>query len=99
MRTREPITKVTGEIGQTVTQGRHGKSITVATYVMNPAEDVVLFGDELANGMWVLADDCGARPPYGPTEDERLRSQRFRRATPLRPHGEPLTFVRAWHAA
>ena len=51
MRTREPILLLTGETGEKVAQGRHGKSATVATYLMNPAEDVILFGDELANGM------------------------------------------------
>jgi hypothetical protein len=96
MRTREPIVMATGEMREKVVQGRHGKTTTVAAYVMNPAEDVILFGDELANGMWVLADDCGARPPYGVTEDERLHSQRFRRVTRLRREGELVTFVGEW---
>jgi hypothetical protein len=86
----------TGEMSEKVVQGRHGKTTTVAAYVMNPAEDVILFGDELANGMWVLADDCGARPPYGVSEDERLHSQRFRRVTRLRREGELVTFVGEW---
>jgi hypothetical protein len=96
MRTREPIVMATGEMSEKVIQGRHGKTTTVAAYVMNPAEDVILFGDELANGMWVLADDCGARPPYGVSEDERLHSQRFRRVTRLRREGELVTFVGEW---
>lgn len=72
----------------------HGRS--VSAYVMSPAEDVILFGDELGNGMWVLADDCGARPPYGAAEEDRLRAQRFRRVTRLRREGDLVTFVGEW---
>jgi hypothetical protein len=68
----------------------------VTTYLMDPAEDVILFGDELADGMWVLADDCCSRPPYGGSEDERLHSQRFRRVTRLRREGDLVTFIGEW---
>jgi hypothetical protein len=57
---------------------------TVATYRMNPAEDAILFGDELTEGMWVLADDPSMRRPYGKSEDDQLRAQRFRKVTRLR---------------
>lgn len=56
----------------------------VATYRMNPAEDEIRFGDELEEGMWVLADAAEVRRPHGKSEDDRLRAQRFRRVTRLR---------------
>ncbi len=77
-------------------RGRGGVSTAVTTYVMNPAEDVIVFGDELADEMWVLADDCCCRPPYGGSEDERLHSQRFRRVTKLRREGDLVTFIGEW---
>jgi len=75
---------------------REGTSAPVAMYLMNPVEDVILFGDELADDMWVLADDCCSRPPYGNTDDEQLHSQRFRRVTKLRREGDLVTFVGEW---
>jgi hypothetical protein len=57
---------------------------TVSRYVMNPAEDEIRFGDELADGMWVLCADPVFRSPHGHTEDEQMRQQRFRRVTRLR---------------
>lgn len=56
----------------------------VTVYRMNPAEDTILFGDELRDGMWVLADTPAMRRPYGYDDDSRLRSQRFRCVTRLR---------------
>jgi hypothetical protein len=82
--------------GDRATRGHEGVGTAVTTYVMNPAEDVIVFGDELADGMWVLADDCCSRPPYGSTEDERLHSQRFRRVTRLRREGDLVTFIGEW---
>ncbi|HEY2575322.1 MAG TPA: hypothetical protein VGI74_03335 [Streptosporangiaceae bacterium] len=82
--------------GDQATRGRSGVSTAVTTYLMNPAEDVIVFGDELADEMWVLADDCCSRPPYGGTEDERLHSQRFRRVTRLRREGDLVTFIGEW---
>jgi hypothetical protein len=70
--------------------------MATTTYLMNPAEDLIVFGDELADEMWVLADDCCSRPPYGGTEDERLHSQRFRRVTKLRREGDLVTFIGEW---
>jgi len=97
VRSREAVlVATTGETGDKATRGRHGSSTTVVAYLMNPAEDVILFGDELTNGMWVLADGCDARPPYGGTKDEQLHSQRFRRVTRLRREGELVTFVGEW---
>lgn len=56
----------------------------VARYRMNPAEDRIVFGDELEEGMWVLTDDWSMRQPHGYDEDSKLRQQRFRKVTRLR---------------
>jgi hypothetical protein len=75
---------------------------TVAAYRMNPAEDTILFGDELENGMWVICDEPAMRRPYGKDEDGRLRRQRFRRVTRLRREPgsgsapEKVVFVAEW---
>ena len=73
---------------------------TIPVYRMNPAEDRIIFGDELADGMWVLCEDWILRTPHGDTEDERIRQQRFRRVTRLRrrpgSHGSIVAFVGAW---
>ena len=55
----------------------------VVTYLMNPAEDVILFGAQLAEGMWVMPEFPPSRARTS-TEDARLRGQRFRRVTRLR---------------
>ena len=89
-------TVVAAANGDRGTRGRGSESTAVTTYRMNPAEDVIVFGDELADEMWVLADDCCSRPPYGGTEDERLHSQRFRRVTKLRREGDLVTFIGEW---
>lgn len=74
----------------------------VARYLMDPAEDVILFGDELAEGMWVLPESPEARPGSEAPEDERLRGQRFCRVTRLRRKhggyqgGEGTVFVGEW---
>jgi hypothetical protein len=52
----------------------------VARYLMNPAEDVILFGDELAEGMQVLPEDASMRH----SSDDSLRAQRFMKVTRLR---------------
>ena len=54
-----------------------------ADYRMNPAEDTLLRGDQLAEGMWVLAELTGVRQPRGTSEDDLLRRQRFRRVSNL----------------
>lgn len=72
---------------------------TIAVYRMNPAEDVILFGDELREGMWVLPEDITMRRPNGGDEDSRIRRQRFRRVTRLRREpGNPglIIFVAEW---
>jgi len=56
----------------------------VATYLMNPAEDVICFGDELAEGMWVLPESASARRGKGGGEDALIRAERFRKVTRLR---------------
>lgn len=72
----------------------------VATYVMNPAEDVVLFGDELAEGMWVMQEDWVLRARAEMSEDQQLRMQRFMRVTRLRfapgPSSDLAVFVGEW---
>jgi hypothetical protein len=53
-----------------------------ALYVMNPATDRVIFGDQLAEGMWVMPEsECLRR---GRSEDAALRANRFCRVTALR---------------
>lgn len=56
----------------------------VTPYRMNPAEDDILFGDELREGMWVLTESARSRQPGGADGDSRIRAQRFRRVTRLR---------------
>lgn len=74
-------------------------SARIASYVMNPAEDVVMFGDDLAEGMWVLREDTSMRHDYG-TEEEQLRGQRFMRVTRLRftpgPASDLAVFIGEW---
>lgn len=75
---------------------------TVAAYRMNPAEDEIVFGDELAEGMWVLYEHPDARSSRSAPEEDRLRGERFRRVTRLRrkpPIGgapEQVTFIGEW---
>lgn len=73
---------------------------TVDVYRMNPAEDVIITGDQLEEGMWVIAADASMRRPYGGSEDDKIRAQRFRRVTRLRRHtmeGQPVvSFVGEW---
>jgi hypothetical protein len=56
----------------------------VAQYKMNPAEDVILFGDEITDGMWVLPEFAPMRHRGTDDEDAAIRAQRFRRVTRLR---------------
>jgi len=48
-----------------------------AAYLMNPATDTIVFGDELAVGMQVLPENRSIRHDDG-SEDSALRAQRFR---------------------
>jgi hypothetical protein len=72
---------------------------TITAYVMDPATDVLLFADELADGMQVMPE--GATPGLG-TEDEQLRAQRFRTVSRLRRQAadptcpELIVFVGEW---
>ena len=52
---------------------------TVDVYRMNPEADTIVFGDELAEGMWVIYES----PPA------RLRQQRTRRGAATRPAVPP----------
>ena len=76
-------------------------STAVARYTMNPAEDTVIFGDALADGMWVLPEDGPLRSLCAGTEEEQLRCQRFRKVTQLRrsppaAYGVILVFIGEW---
>ena len=71
-------------------------STQLARYLMDPAEDVVLYGDDLTEGMWVLREDWSLRNETSPREGERLRGQRFCRVTRLRRDGDLITFIGEW---
>ena len=68
---------------------------TVPVYRMNPAEDRIIFGDELEEGMWVLAEHPDHRIRSG-GEDEQIRAQRFRRVTRLRNTPGNTVFIGEW---
>jgi hypothetical protein len=75
----------------------------VASYLMNPTEDIILFGTDLADGMWVLPENRIGRPGIEAAEDAQLRGQRFRRVTRLQPVRPPrgdlpaqMTFIAEW---
>ena len=55
---------------------------------MNPAEDVLLYGDELCVGMWVL-------PPEILRGRDEDRSQQFRKITKLRDNVSAV-FIAQW---
>lgn len=67
-------------------------------YRMNPAEDRLIYGDELAEGMWVLPEDPQARCTESATEDEHLRMNRFCRVTRMRAanNGQTIVFIGEW---
>jgi hypothetical protein len=65
----------------------------VTPYVMNPAEDYLLFGDDIADGMWVLIEDESLRGGFESSEDQCIRGQRFARVTHLRREGEHIRFI------
>ena len=57
---------------------------TVDVYRMNPEADTIVFGDELAEGMWVIYESPPNRCARNAPEEVQLRGQRFRRVTRLR---------------
>ena len=71
----------------------------VAPYQMNPAEDYVIFGDELREGMWIMREDELMRT-VSANEDEQIRMNRFCRVTRLRiaykGHGPCALFIGEW---
>jgi hypothetical protein len=69
---------------------------TVRAYQMNPAEDYLVFGDELADGMWVVREDESLRADSDMSEDEQLRQQRFCRVTKIRRSGDLISFIGEW---
>lgn len=68
-------------------------STRIASYDMSPAEDVLLYGDEIAEGMLVLTEASFLRPGSEAGEDGALRGQRFCKVTKLRRHGDIITFI------
>ena len=69
---------------------------TELRYLMDPAEDTILYGDEITEGMWVLPEDPALRREHSHSEDERLRGQRFRRVTRLRRQPQHVSFIGEW---
>jgi hypothetical protein len=69
---------------------------TTVKYRMDPAEDEIRFGDELAEDMWVLAEDWLFRSPHGDSEEDKIRAQRFRRVTRIRRSNGIVQFVGEW---
>lgn len=68
----------------------------VAEYLMNPAEDMIVFGAQLADGMWVLPESALGRPGPEAGKDRQLRGQRFRKVTRLRREGSLTCFIGEW---
>jgi hypothetical protein len=75
----------------------------VTSYMMNPAEDEIRFGGEIAEGMWVLPESRDLRSYPSDPEDMKLRDERFRRVTRLTRQpdtgcqgGVRLTFIGEW---
>jgi hypothetical protein len=69
---------------------------TQAVYRMNPAEDEILFGNEIAEGMWVLLEYWPLRSPCGRGEEGELRRQRFRRVMRLTRSNGTVRFIGEW---
>jgi hypothetical protein len=66
-----------------------------AAYLMNPATDTIVFGDELAVGMQVLPENRSMRYDDG-SEDSALRAQRFRTIIRIRYAPAQVTFLGEW---
>jgi hypothetical protein len=64
------------------------------SYRMNPVEDTLVYGEDLKEGMWVLAESPRQRTPYHGTsvKDSMIRTQRFRQVSRLR--REPASAVK-----
>ena len=69
---------------------------TITAYKMNPAEDTILFGTELEEGMWVLCEFAPMRGPHGDSEEEQIRRQCFRQVTGLHYSGDQVVFIGRW---
>ena len=69
---------------------------TVTAYKMNPAEDEILFGADLEEGMWVLCEFPPLRSPHGEGEDDQIRRQCFRQVTGLQHSGDQIVFIGRW---
>jgi hypothetical protein len=61
-------------------------------YEMNPEEDIVLYGDELREGMLVLQE----YPVYRCSRDDTDRRQRFRRVLRPRTDDGQVCFIGEW---
>lgn len=64
-----------------------------AVYQMSPAEDYVIFGEELTEGMWVLKEASFLRSGSEAGEDGAIRGQRFCEVTRLRRRGDLTVFI------
>jgi hypothetical protein len=73
-------------------------STRIAAYKMNPAEDRILYGDEITEGMWVMFEDPHGRCSDEAPEDEQIRSNRFCRVTRMRTtnNGQTIVFIGEW---
>lgn len=71
---------------------------TITAYKMNPAEDEIRYGDELAEGMWVMYEDRRGRCSESAPEDEQIRMNRFCRVTRMRTvnDGQTIVFIGKW---
>ena len=65
-------------------------------YRMNPGEDEILFGHELADGMLVLSESWTMRSPHGYDEEDLRRKEVFRKVTRLRRPGHLIVFIGEW---
>lgn len=65
-------------------------------YRMNPAEDQVIEGSEITEGMLVLAESWVMRSPCAYGGDDASRQDLFRKVTKLRHKGELIVFLGEW---
>lgn len=65
-------------------------------YRMNPAEDRIIDGTELAEGMLVLCENWTSRQPHDYDGEDLGRQDQFRKVTKLRHKGELIVFLGEW---
>ena len=64
----------------------------INAYIMNPAEDTILYGSDIREGMLVLPESETVRY-MGGSEDQQLRAERFWRVTRLGRRLDMITFI------